>query len=38
LLARYNTTYFGRSDVKAAMKDVAAKARAHAATSCRVRT
>jgi hypothetical protein len=38
MLARYDVKYFGRSDVKAAMKDVAAKARAHAATSCRVRT
>jgi hypothetical protein len=36
-LARYQAKYFGRSDVKAAIADVAAKARAHAATSCRVR-
>jgi hypothetical protein len=37
LMARYDATYFGRSDVKQAVAAVAGKAREHAATSCRVR-
>ena len=31
----YNSTYFGRSDIKSAMADLSAKARAHTKTSCR---
>ena len=31
----YNSPYFGRSDVKAAMSELSAKARAHTKTSCR---
>ena len=31
----YNATYFGRSDIKSAMADLSAKARAHVKTSCR---
>jgi hypothetical protein len=37
MMARYDETYFGRSDVKQAVATVAGKAREHAATSCRVR-
>ena len=32
---RYSGTYYNRSDVKSAMNDLGAKARAHAKTSCR---
>ena len=38
VLARYDATYFGRSDVKAAVGIVAEEAGARAATSCRVRS
>jgi hypothetical protein len=38
MLVRYEARYFGRSDVRAAIRDVAARARTHAATACRVRT
>ena len=31
----YNATYFGRSDIKAAMSELSAKARGHTKTSCR---
>jgi hypothetical protein len=31
----HNLTYYGRSDIKSAMADVSAKARAHVRTSCR---
>jgi hypothetical protein len=31
----YNSTYYGRSDIKSAMADLSAKARAHVKTSCR---
>lgn len=31
----YNSTYFGRSDIKSAMSELSAKARAHSKTSCR---
>jgi hypothetical protein len=34
---RYNTTYFGRSDIRSAVATLKDKARAHAARSCRVR-
>jgi hypothetical protein len=37
LMARYQSSYFGRSDVKSAMADVARAARTRAGTSCRVR-
>jgi hypothetical protein len=37
LLARYDSDYFGRSDVKDAVSILRGKAAAHAATSCRVR-
>lgn len=37
LMARYDATYFGRSDVQGAVATLADKARAHAGTSCRVR-
>jgi hypothetical protein len=32
---QHDTDYYDRSDVKSAMADVSAKARAHARTSCR---
>jgi hypothetical protein len=38
VLARYDAGYFGRSDVKDAIREVATKARDRAATSCRVGT
>jgi len=38
VLSRYDADYFGRSDVKSALTTVAGKAKAHAATSCRVRS
>jgi len=38
LMSRYDAAYFGRSDVKDAVATVAAKARAHATTPCRVRS
>jgi hypothetical protein len=31
----YNSTYYGRSDIKSAMSDLSAKARTHVKTSCR---
>lgn len=31
----YNATYYGRSDIKSAMTDLSAKAKAHVRTSCR---
>ena len=31
----YSSTYYGRSDIKSAMADLSAKARAHTKTSCR---
>lgn len=31
----YNSTYFGRSDIKSAMAELSGKARAHTKTSCR---
>jgi hypothetical protein len=31
----HDTDYYGRSDIKSAMADVSAKAKAHAKTSCR---
>jgi hypothetical protein len=31
----YNSTYFGRSDIKTAMSELSAKARLHSKTSCR---
>lgn len=31
----HNTTYYGRTDIKAAMADLSSKARLHAKTSCR---
>lgn len=31
----YNSTYYGRSDIKSAMSELSAKARAHSKTSCR---
>lgn len=31
----YDATYYGRADVKAALSDISARARSHAATSCR---
>jgi hypothetical protein len=37
LLSRYDEVYFARSDIKDAVAAVGEKARAHAATSCRVR-
>jgi hypothetical protein len=37
-MSRYDDRYFGRSDVKEAVSVLADKARAHAATSCRVRS
>jgi hypothetical protein len=37
LMARWDATYFGRSDVKQAVAAVAGKAREHATTSCRAR-
>jgi hypothetical protein len=38
LLSRYDDGYFGRSDVKDAVRDLAEKAGNHAGTSCRVRS
>jgi hypothetical protein len=32
---RYSSDYYGRTDIKSAMADLSAKARAHAKTSCR---
>ncbi len=32
---RYNSTYYGRADVKTAMNDLSAQAKGHARTSCR---
>jgi hypothetical protein len=32
---QYNSTYYGRSDVKTAMADLSSKARSHAKTGCR---
>jgi hypothetical protein len=32
---RYSDTYYGRADVKSAMSDLSAKAKAHVKTSCR---
>jgi hypothetical protein len=34
LMWMYNSAYFGRSDIQAAMADVSAKARSHVKTSC----
>jgi hypothetical protein len=31
----YNSSYFGRSDVKSSMSALASRARSHAKTSCR---
>jgi hypothetical protein len=31
----YNASYFGRADIKSAMADLSAKAKAHVKTSCR---
>ncbi|MEO7138387.1 MAG: hypothetical protein ABI037_11775 [Gemmatimonadales bacterium] len=31
----YNSTYFGRSDIKSAMSEISTKARAHVKTSCK---
>jgi hypothetical protein len=38
VMSRYDAAYFGRSDVKEAVKTVAEQAEARAATSCRVRS
>ncbi len=38
LMARYDAGYFGRSDIRDAVATVSSKARARAATSCRMRT
>jgi hypothetical protein len=35
LMWMYNSTYFGRSDIKSAMSDLSTKARNHVKTSCR---
>ena len=37
LLSSYDSDYFGRSDVKAAVAKLYDKASVHAATSCRMR-
>ena len=38
LMARYDAGYFGRSDIRDAVATVSSRARARAATSCRMRT